>query len=457
MNTDFEPIKNGVKFKKNLENYSAEIEIGDFTLTIKSCDFSEGVEVTFDTNCTISSSKIHKSCYIGSDITSCVYDSDGTLTINGSQNSASFKFNKIDISSIIISNDSKIIIRSDDHELNINCDTIGILFQGSNRTLTINNSGSMAINGGNSTSAINNAGALTINNSGIMTIDGNSLTGVIYNSGSMTIYNSGKMTINSKLDMISNTAVNDLTTFTNSSTIEFNLENVGLQCSGQTTINITDSLFSWSSDSDFSQIFFSSTPSTWNGRTFTNNSQFQFKGTASITSYFNKYPSSIELKTEEQILTPITGNTIENTTNSPIILCTGPIPLTNPILINNGLVSLGPNSSLYLPQTLKLSENVIIVRGDVTLDRSEQNFSIILNETDKPLMEEENATTSGRIIFQPHSSFEFPLDFEIPPTVSIIIGNQAKVNNCDIFGNSSVLLGKSIENLIVSCGNVSIG
>ena len=479
MNTDFEPIKNGVKFKKNLENYSNSIKIGDFTLTIKSCDFSKGVEVTFDTNCTIASSKIDKSCYIGSDITNCTYDSDGTLTINAAQSSR-FKFNKIDISSINIGNNSKIIIRSDDHKLNINCDittstnnvitinnsgtinicceNFGILIQGPDETLTINNSGSMAINGGNGTSAINNAGALTINNSGIMTIDGNSLTGVIYNSGSMTINNSGKMTINSKLDMISNTAVNDLTTFTNSSTIEFNLENVGLQCSGQTTINITDSLFSWSSDSDFSQIFFTnSTASTWNGRTFTNNSQFQFKGTASITSYFNSYPSSITLDAREQILTEITGNIIENITNSPLTLCSGPIPLTNPIIINNGVVSLGPNSSLYLPQTLKLSENVILVRGNVTLDKPEQNFSIILNETDEPLMEEENATTFGRIVLQPHSSFEFPLDFEIPPTVSIIIGNQAKVNNCDIFGNSSVLLGKSIENLIVSCGKVSIG
>ena len=489
MNTDFEPIKNGVKFEKNLKNYSAEIEVGGYTLSINSCDFSKGVEVTFDANCTISSSKIHKSCYIGSNITNCIYDSDGTLTINDeSQNRTRFKFNKISISSINIGNNGKIIIRSDDHELNINCDittstnnvitinnsgtinigceNFGILIQGPDETLTINNSGSMAINGTKSASAINCIGTLTINNSGIMTInndlDKTGALDTISNSGKMTISNSGKMIINSSNGIISNNAANDLTTFTNSSTVEFNLHNSGFLCSGTNNINITDSLFSYSSDNNTSRIFFTSTPSIWNGRTFTNNSEFSFEktpsgGTASITSYFNSYPSSITLEAKEQILTEITGNIIENTTNSPLTLCSGPIPLTNPIIINNGVVSLGPKSSLYLPQTLKLSENVILVRGNVTLDKPEQNFSIILNETDEPLMEEENATTFGRIVLQPHSSFEFPLDFEIPPTVSIIIGNQAKVNNCDISGNSSVLLGKSIENLSINCGKVSIG
>ena len=446
MNTDFEPIKNGVKFKQDLKNYSNSIEVGGLTLSINSCDFSEGVEVTFDANCTISSSKIHKSCYIGSNITNCIYDSDGTLTINAAQTKRSFKFNKISISgSDGAINGNNIIIRSDDHELNISCSGYGINNSG---TLIINNSGSMIIAGG---TGIYNSGSMTINNSGLIAIN-NDATGIYNNSGAMTINNSGSMTINSSTLGIRNNS--QTITFNNSSIINLNGQ---ITINGTTTIEITDSLFSIETSNTSTSINFTSTPSTWNGRTFTNSSSFTNFTKASITSYFNSYPSSITLDAKEKNLITISGNTIKNTSDSPLTLCSGPIPLTNPILINNGVVSLGPNSSLYLPQTLKLSENVIVVRGDATLDKSEQNFSIILNETDEPLMEEENATTFGRIILQPHSSFEFPLDFEIPPTVSIIIGNQAKVNNCDIFGNSSVLLGKSIENLIVSCGKVSIG
>ena len=364
--------------------YYNSVTVNSQTVTLAGIETTvDNLQIEIDSGLTnpitISAFKFGKNCWIGSSLTNCEYDSGGTLSINAAQSGTSFKFNKIDISSINIGNNSKIIIRSDDHKLNINCDittstnnvitinnsgtinicceNFGILIQGPDETLTINNSGSMAINGGNGTSAINNAGALTINNSGIMTIDGNSLTGVIYNSGSMTINNSGKMTINSKLDMISNTAVNDLTTFTNSSTIEFNLENVGLQCSGQTTINITDSLFSWSSDSDFSQIFFTnSTASTWNGRTFTNNSQFQFKGTASITSYFDNYPSSITLQSGEQVF-----NKLENNSEKPILY----------ELQSKGTLILQPYSSLEVSDHFELpEESTLIVSGETKINDS---------------------------------------------------------------------------------------
>ena len=356
---------------------------------------------------TISNFTFGKNCCIGSSLTNCEYDSDGILTIKNKQSSP-FKFNKINISgstdAIGGGSNVKIIIQSDDHELNVSGGTCGIM--NAIGTITINNFGTMTITSNDDTGItcstkviIDNSGIININssshgintNSGVMTIN-NSGTIIITTindnnygihsarSGTTTINNSGIMSISSSDEHAIYTDISGTITINNSSIININ-GNIYTRL-GILSIEITDSLFSIETSSSSTSIGFTSTPSTWNGRTFTNNSNFSGFTKASIISYFDNYPSSITLQPGKQVF-----NKLENTFNQ----------------------------SIYYPLQSK-----------------------------------------GTLILQPKSSLEVSDPFELPQGSTIICSKDTKINNSQIQGESSVLLKSNLENKVLNDSVVSI-
>ena len=366
-----------------------------------------------------------KSCWIGSSLTNCEYDSDGTLTIKSSQTSP-FKFNKINISggngAINSGKDTEVIIQSDDHKLNISGGDYGIA-DVLRATTTINNFGTMNIRGigGSKSYGILNGNTLTINNSGTMTIISND-TGItcteevtIDNSGiiDITSINSDVTTINNSGIMIINT-INDndygihstdngITTINNSGIISISSSDghaIYTDISGTTTINnssiiningniytrlgilsieITDSLFSIETSSSSTSIGFTSTPSTWNGRTFTNNSDFSGFTKASIHSYLD-------------------------------------------------------------------------ISSSITLQSGEQVFNKLKNGSEELVQYK----SKGTLIFQPKSSLEVSEPFKLPEESTLICSGDVKINNSVIRGESSVLLKSNLKNKVLNDSVVSI-
>ena len=379
---------------------------------------------------TISNFTFGKNCWIGSSLTNCEYDSGGTLKINGDQNSP-FKFNKINISgnngAINNGSNTKIIIRSDDHKLNISGGNYGIA-DVLGATTTINNFGTMNIrsSGSSNSYGILNANMLTINNFGMMNITSNDNTGItclkevtidnsgiidintkshcinsesitINNSGTMiittindndygihstdngttTINNSGIMSISSSDGHAINTDDSGTTTISNSSIININ-GNINTKL-GILSIEITDSLFSIETSTTSTSIGFTSTTSTWNGRTITNNSIFSNFAKALVRSYLD-VPSSITLQPGEQIL-----NKLKNKS------------------------------------------------GELVKYKSE-----------------------GTLILQPKSSLEVSEPFKLPEESTLICSGDVKINNSVIRGESSVLLKSNLENKVLNDSVVSI-
>ena len=379
---------------------------------------------------TISNFTFGKNCCIGSSLINCEYDSDGILTIKNKQSSP-FKFNKINISGstdAIGGNNVKIIIQSDDHELNVSGGTCGIM--NAIGTITINNFGTINIRstGTANSYGIINMDTLTINNFGTMTITSNDDTGItcstkviIDNSGIININssshgintNSGVMTINNSGTIII-TTINDnnygihsarsgTTTINNSGIMSISSSDghaIYTDISGTTTINnssivdingniytrlgilsieITDSLFSIETSSSSTSIGFTSTPSSWNGRTFTNNSDFSGFTKASICSYLD-IPSSITLQSEEQI------------------------------------------------------------------------FNKLKNESEELVQYK----SKGTLILQPKSSLEVSEPFKLPEESTLICSGDVKINNSVIRGESSVLLKSNLKNKVLNDSVVSI-
>ena len=461
---DYELSGNTLTFKQNVSGWSngpVYIDSNQFTFT--SCTITSGITITFDfsesTNITVSNCTINKSCTIGSNITDCVYDLFGILTINASQSGKSFKFNKINISGdkTSISGDN-ITILSDDHELNIisNNDDYGIINY-NNEQITINNYGTMTISG-NRNYGISNRGTISIDNYGTMTISGNnhgiyndgasmtinnygtiSITsnhshGIQNNSKTMAINNSGIMNINThdigiysngigtmtinnlgiiRLDInetgirnfgtmnISNYNImvinctdygihndsNSSMTFNNSSIINLNLRN-GFQSYEITSINISDSLFLIESSSLSTHFDFTSTPSTWNGITFTNSTNL---------SYFTKV-----------------------------------------------LVDL---NHYFKPQSP--FSNYLEYPKQITLQSGEQYFcNKLKNDSEEPLSFE--LEPRGTLILQPHSSLTVSDHFELPEESTLIVSGEAKINDSIIRGQSAILLSSELNGRVLN-------
>ena len=429
---DYELSGNVLTFKRDVSKWSngpTQIDSNQFTFT--NCTITSGISITFDfsesTSITVSNCTINKSCTIGFNITNCSYDSDGTLIINGSQFSP-FKFNKINIrgnSSAINIRNGQIIISSDDHELNIISGNYGIY--NNNGTTTINNSGLMTISGSNSdgiynsvittinnsglitisgkSSGINNSGSMTINNSGSMTISGNngiSNIGIIiinnygtisitsnynygiYNYRSMIIDNYGSITISGNNNGIAN---NKTLTFNNSSINNLNLSN-GFQSYEITTINISDSLFLIESSSTLTSIGFTSTPSTWNGITFTNSSSLS--GFSKVLVDLNHY---------------------------------------------------------FKPQSP--FSNYLEYPKQITLQSGEQYFcNKLKNDSEESLSFE--LEPRGTLILQPHSSLEVSDHFELPEESTLIVSGEAKINDSLIRGQSAILLSSELNGRVLN-------
>ena len=348
---------NALIFNQDVNKWSTgETNIGSNKFEFSNCNITSGISITFEftesiTKITVSDCTINKSCTIGSNITNCEYDSKGTLKINAGQSSSPFKFNKISISgggSDAISK-SGVTINSDDHELNISGSNYGI--QNSGTTITINNYGTMSISSswGN---GIQNHGTMIINNYGMMNVNRKDGVGIVCN-GTMIFKNSSIININGTIN-----------------------------AQGETIINISDSLFLVKPSSTRASIGFSSTPSTWNGRTFVNTSSFSNFTKASITSYFDNYPSSITLQSGEQVF-----NKLENNSEKPILY----------ELQSKGTLILQPKSSLEVSDPFELPQgSTLICSKDTKINNSQiQGESSVLLKSEL----KDKTITNGKVIF----------------------------------------------------------
>ena len=227
--------------------YNGSVTVNQQTVTLTNIETTvDNLQIEIDSvlgsAITISNFTFGKNCCIGSSLTNCEYDSDGILTIKNKQSSP-FKFNKINISgstdAIGGGSNVKIIIQSDDHELNVSGGTCGIM--NAIGTITINNFGTMNIRstGTANSYGIINMDTLTINNFGTMTITSNDDTGITC-STKVIIDNSGIININSSSHGINTNS--GVMTINNSGTIiitTINDNNYGIHSarSGTTTIN----------------------------------------------------------------------------------------------------------------------------------------------------------------------------------------------------------------------------
>ena len=403
MEIQFQEGSNILTFQTVGSYNTKQVTVNDKTVELSGIETTvANLQIEIDSGLTsnieISDFTFGKSCWIGSSLKSCEYDSKGTLTIKSSQSSP-FKFNKINISGdngAINRSTGVIIINSDDYKLtisgisygisnygtsitinnsgiiNINNNNYGIYNKG---TITINNPGTIIIN--NSNRGIFNEGTMTINNPGTIDIITNNVYNGIYNSyGEMTIYNSGSMTINSSNHGFYN---NGTITFDNSSIINFSCS---ISIRGNTNINISDSLFLIESSNTPTSINFRSTPSTWNGRTFTNSSTLNLSGTTSLSSYF----TTCTLKSGEEVVET---------------------------LIEDGKV------------TNQTDETKVLLQGQLTFDEK----TVLQND--------------GVVVFQPRSSIEFSEPLEINKGSSLLLSGETKINNSQILGESVVCLNDS--------------
>ena len=167
--------------------------------------------------------------------------------------------------------------------------------------------------------------------------------------------------------------------FNNSSIL--NLNHI-IDTQGETIINITDSLFLIETSSTQTSIGFTSTPSTWNGRIFENNSTFSNFTKASITSYFDNYPSSITLQSGEQVF-----NKLENIFNQSIYY-----PLQS-----KGTLVLQPKSSLEVSDPFELPQgSTLICSKDTKINNSQiQGESSVLLKSEL----KDKTITNGKVIF----------------------------------------------------------
>ena len=336
--------------------YNGSVTVNQQTVTLTNIETTiDDLQIEIDSGLTsaieISSFIFGKNCWIGSSLRNCEYDSGGTLKINSYQPPL-FKFNKINISGDSgATNNGGITINSDDHELSISG---GRYYYGieNNRIITINNYGIMNINGGNY--AINNSGITTINNYGTINISG-------ANYG------------------INNSSLSSSLTFNNFGIIDLNGY---ISFNGTTTIDISDSLFLVESSNTSTSIDFTSTSSTWNGRTFTNNSNFSGFTKASIVSYFDNYPSSITLQPGEQVF-----NKLENTFDESIYY-----PLQS-----KGTLILQPKSSLEVSDPFELPQgSTLICSKDTKINNSQiQGESSVLLKSEL----KDKTITNGKVIF----------------------------------------------------------
>ena len=152
-------------------------------------------------------------------------------------------------------------------------------------------------------------------------------------------------------------------------------------------INISDSLFlvessSTSTSINFTSIGFNSPPSTWNGRTFTNTVHLNNFTKASITSYFDNYPSSITLQSGEQVL-----NKLENESDSPVFY----------ELQSKGILILQPKSSLEVSDPFELPQgSTLICSKDTKINNSQiQGESSVLLKSEL----KDKTITNGKVIF----------------------------------------------------------
>ena len=336
--------------------YNGSVTVNSQTVTLTNIETTiDELKIEIDSGLTsaitISDFIFGKNCWIGSSLTNCEYDSDGTLSIKSSQSRKSFKFNKISINSAgeggAISN-GNVIINGVDHDLTINGGYCGIE---NNGTITINNYGIMNINGDNY--AINNSGITTINNYGTIIINNDNSNGIDNSSSLLTFNNFGIIDLNGY--------------------ISFN---------GTITIDISDSLFLIETSNTSDSIGFTSTPSTWNGRIFTNTSSLSGFTKASITSYFDNYPSSITLQPGEQVF-----NKLENNSEKPILY----------ELQSKGTLILQPKSSLEVSDPFELPQgSTLICSKDTKINNSQiQGESSVLLKSEL----KDKTITNGKVIF----------------------------------------------------------
>ena len=252
------------------------------------------------------------------------------------------------------------------------------------KTMAINNSGIMNINTHDIGICSNGIGTMTINNLGIIRLDINE-TG-IRNFGTMNISNYNIMVINCTDYGIYNDS-NSSITFNNSSIINLNLRN-GFQSYEITSINISDSLFLIESSSLSTHFDFTSTPSTWNGITFTNSTNL---------SNFSKV-----------------------------------------------LVDL---NHYFKPQSP--FSNYLEYPTQITLQNGEQYFCNKLKNDSEELLSFE-LEPRGTLILQPHSSLEVSDHFELPEESTLIVSGEAKINDSLIRGQSVILLSSELNGRVLN-------